>query len=520
MTIPAQSADVSLALQPGKVGKNGTFDHTDLSYSRVSVVRAGFGPVQDSQTLPPETGAAIVPRGEFKQLFGFDGDADLLPRIESTLGLMLLGVLGNVTTSENQDVNGNVVTGLHTHRFKFHPSSSYKLPWMSWRVKIPGLNSVHDYGMMGYDSVIGNLRLNIPAMGKLGVTVGVQGRRTIFSDASDWAFVGSLEDGDSIPESGSGHVKIGGTEYPIVGMTLDIINNLTRFQDEMEVGDYSPAHFVPLSRAVQVRIMYKYENPALCSQIYTGKVDANSVWDQLPFYTETKSGVKGFEASFYGPGKVGSTAKRYGLHIYGNRVSWRMDGGIQIQAGRFLIVPFTGTFILPDSGEYVEIALENDEVGSFYQVNNPITLTMANSASFSGTAVKMDVAATVSQYADSGWTHGALIAEWGTPSGGTLDADDVLSVDTTGNFDITNGDLIHDSGTPKVVGTVSGGTHDSDLRIVFNDNMTTTIAQELVRAIQYNNAAGSTPSMTFNVTLKLVDANSEIATKVVAITHS
>lgn len=361
MSIPAQSGIWSFAGQVAKIGTAGTFTASSHTWHKMRTPRVTMGPVQDQQVFPLEVGGEMVPQGAFKQALFYAGDVDIYPRLEDNIGWLLQAALGDVTTSTDEDSDGNSVTGLNTHLFAFDSASDFTLPWLASRVEIPGVSAGYDSGEIGFDCKINGIRLTVPQMGKLGMRLGLQGRDIVFDNSpNSWAYDNaSYEDVTTTPDAGRGTFKLGGTEYPITAMSIDMVNNLTTPQQEMIVGSFNPDDFVPLTRGVTLRFQYKYQNDDLCRLLYTGSADGTE-WSSLPYELSTVGNDYAMDAIFLSPKNIGATGMPYMLRIRANKIVIAKDGPTQLQAGNILLDSYTVTVVQPSSGNYIEFLLEND----------------------------------------------------------------------------------------------------------------------------------------------------------------
>lgn len=366
MSVPAQGGLYGVALQPAKIGRTGTFDQSALSWYKMRSMNVAVGAVQDQQVFPPEVGGIIVPTGAYKQARFFAGTVDLVPRLEKSIGLLMLGAMGDVSSITGVNADGVVVSGLYTHVFTFDATSSYTLPWLAVRRTVPGAEVADTHGELGFDCKVANLRLTIPQMGKVALRLTIIGRDFEFDDASAWTWENAdFESHESTPDVGAGEFKIGGVTYPVTAAIIDMVNGLTTPRDEMVVGDFAPDDFVPLTRAMTIRIVYKWEDPELFRKIYTGTADGTE-WTNLPFATET-NGNYGFEAKFESPGNIGATGAPYRLLVRADKVTWAPDGPVELRGGTIVQQTYIGTVLEPPSGgEYAQIIVENGHDGAAY----------------------------------------------------------------------------------------------------------------------------------------------------------
>lgn len=373
MTITAQSSVFSLAVQSAKNGSASNITVGDLDWYRTRAPRIGIGTIQQQETFPLETGGPIVPTGSFKSGQYPAGDVEMIPRAEEFLGYLLYGATGacdtaedSVYDSEAETLDAATYTGVNSHRFKF-AADGYTLPWLATRVRVPGATAGDVYGEVHQDMKINSFRLNIPAAGLLGASVGFQGLKSFYPNATAvnaWTYENTTEDSLSAPHSGKGQFLLGGDAYPITGASIELVNNLSSPQQEMVVGSYHPDDAVSISRALQIRIVYKWENPDFYRQLLTGSTSGTE-WDSIPFLQDTAdAGAKAFEGVFQSPGNIpGVTGGDlpFELKVVANRVVWQIDrGGIELQAGNIIQVPYVGTVLEPAAGEeYLEIYLQN-----------------------------------------------------------------------------------------------------------------------------------------------------------------
>lgn len=359
MPIPVQSVTFGFGLQAAKVGKDGTFDDSGISFYKLRTPRVSVGTIQDQQVFPPEIGGALTPNGAYKQMMFFGGDFDVIPRLETSIGVLLKAAMGDVTTTTDADYDGTAITGLNSHLFKF-ASDGFTLPYLAVRRLIPAdTGSAH--GETGFDCRVNSLRLTIPAMGKLAARAVVVGRDAVYDDGSTWSWENAAyESFVNTPDAGSGFFKIDGTEYNVAGAVIDLNNGVMRPQDGMIVGDFHPADLDVMGpRGATIRLVYRWQDPELWNQLHTGAVDGTS-WSPLPFISETGAS-KAFEGYFCAPDNLATPvpATPAGIHIVANSVVWAAQP-MELRAGGLIQQTILGTVLTPDSGEYLEIALDND----------------------------------------------------------------------------------------------------------------------------------------------------------------
>jgi len=360
MTVPAQGSIFSFAVQPAKVGDGGVFDAAALTWYKIRTGQNSIGPIQDQQSFPLETGGPLTPTDEYKQLSAFGGQVELIPRLEDTMGYIFKAALGIASSMSGTTADGGVLAGVNTHIFAYNKALPAAQPWMAFRRTVPGATLPDTDGETGFDCKVGSVRVNIPAMGKISMALSAQGRDYVFDDGSTWVYGNTdFETGKSAADAGRGSIKLGGIEYPIMGMSLDIVNNLSSLTQEMVVGSFNPDDFVALSRMVAVRFVYKWKDAKLNRLIYTG-LPAGTMFDSLPFILSKDGSGYPFEGIFQSPGKIGVTNQPYELRIRAGRVTIAADGPVGIQPGSFVTQAFTLKFLEPAAGEdYIQIVVVN-----------------------------------------------------------------------------------------------------------------------------------------------------------------
>lgn len=366
---PAQSSIVSIAKQAAKIGRGGTIVLSDQPWYKFNTLENGLGALQDQQVFPPESGGPLTPRGAYKQSKFFGGTVTLIPRLESTLGLLLNAVMGKASTVTGVTADGVSHAGVNTHIFHFDPAGAANQPWMAVRRHIPTPSSSNYHGEIGFDCKVGLFDLTIPAMGKLVSRIQMVGRDyKLALDSNTWSYANaSFDDELTAPDSGRGFFKIAGAEYPTMGASFQLMNGLTSPQQEMIIGDFSPDDFVALTRAAQIQFVYKYENADLYRTLLGGDPSAVD-WSSLPFVANTVGATFALQARFETPGEIGVTGLPYALEIRANKVTVAVTGPIELQPGNIITQTFVLTVLTPSNSavDYLQFIIENAEAAAFY----------------------------------------------------------------------------------------------------------------------------------------------------------
>lgn len=529
MTISSQSGIWSFAVQPSAFrDKVGGFDVDAINWYKYRTPRVTLGTIQDQQVFPLEVGGTIVPTGAYKQAQFYAGDVDILPRLENTIGLLLYGALGAVSSVTGVDVNGNAVAGVNTHTFSFKTGENAFLPWMASRCVMPGATTADDFGELGYDCKVTALQLTIPQMGKVAMRLVMQGRAAAYdNDPQNWDYdIPRFEDSESVPDAGSGHFKIGGTEYPALGVSATINNNLTTPQQEMVVGSFNPDDFIALTRDVSLQFTYKYEDSDLAQQILTGS-PTGTTWTPLPFFAETSGADYAVDMYFEAPDVIPGTSTNYAIRLRANKVTLARVGAPQLVAGGFITENYVLTVLEPDdpNDPYFEVLVQNGIpdyaalIPSGWDVleadNTGPTLTMAATAAYSGTAVALDGAAALTD-PDSNWGDLRIdVALAGT----NVAADDFTELDTSGDLSIV-GDQVRNADGYVIAYVYDNAVEGGSLQIHLTQNAVSADVDLLLQSILYDRTSGSNPTDEVTATVTVTDDFGNTDSQVVTITHS
>lgn len=228
-SIPAQGTVWSIAPQAGRLG-DANIDVSTHSWYRYRVARVTGGPMQDQQTLPLELSGVLVPTGGFKSGAYWAQEVDLIPRLEDSIGWLLLAVTGSVSSVAGQKYGPSgwtTFTGADGHVFRFNPTDHTDMKWLATRMRVPGVNSGSVHGEVAQDCRASGLRLNVPGAGLITGTFGVQGRKYSFPDATAvnaWTYANQFESSASIAHAGTGSLSVGSTIPKITGLTLSLIH--------------------------------------------------------------------------------------------------------------------------------------------------------------------------------------------------------------------------------------------------------------------------------------------------------
>lgn len=348
--------------------KPGGTDNLLEPWYRHKALQVDFGIVDDTRVSDPETGGTPYPTGAYKASEFVAGGGVIQPRLEDAFALLLYALTGYASDLGAVDVEGNVVSDVATHQFRFRtdtPLNSVSLPWLAVRKYIPAAAANEDMEEIGVDCRLTAMRIAVPQSGVMVATPAFMGRKGIMSDQSFAAWE-NYDGFDSIAISTKGHFKLAadgtaapfgnGTEYPALGVTLDFTNGLTTPAQEMIIGDYHPDDFAALQRALIIRWTYKWQDDVLYRLIKANAGTGASIdWSPLVY-------TSAFELLLESADVIGATEQSYQFYVHAPSVHWQSDGSPRLVGGGMLAVDMIGTALLPASGDYAEIRMCHDDV--------------------------------------------------------------------------------------------------------------------------------------------------------------
>lgn len=346
MAVTAQAGVLSFGPQTGKgVAATTFYRHraVDIDLSVLDDVRLG----------QLEVGGTPIPTFPYKAGVMVGGGFTLQPRLKDTLGWLLQGALGKVTSTA---VGGN--PDVYDHVFEMAADPSF-VPWMSYRKYIPpkdgDLNT--DLGELYKDCKIVGLSLASGSDTPLTSRVDVIGRDFEFINAADddpsgWQYSNTFEDWESIPVACAtdGFIKIDGTELPVVAAQFAWQNSPLDPRQEKIIGDPRLEDVTILARQFSYDITVKYNDAALYRRIVTGS-PTGTAWTQVPF-------TASFDIKFLSSVNMPSETEPYSIRVEGDKLMMQQVGGIRLAAGQAIMMRFQGVAI-EGGTNYAKFTLRN-----------------------------------------------------------------------------------------------------------------------------------------------------------------
>lgn len=374
MSIPSQTAMITMGKQAAKIG-GGAYS-APSSILGVGALNASVGIVDPVEQLSFTIGGGITPPGAYKT--GPMGSVQLEAYLcsEAFTMLVLELCMGQKTTTvdskwdfaTNAPETTGTTTGVNTHVFEFSSSGDYVLPWFSARTKLPGDTSGDTLGQLVYDGMAQGLSVNVPAVGPVSYGFSALANRMDIETAANanaWTYSNTLPGvGSMIMASGNSGSSLAGMKAgsdAIIGTQLGInlVNNLSARQERI-IGSYYMDDLKPMSRAITISAVMKWNNPTLWNKLVTNSGTLGTDWNELPYITETLSAVKGVDVALWSPGTIGATGVKHMFKFHATSVTWALaPQPIVLAPQNIVMVPIIGTVQRPASGPYAQFALTN-----------------------------------------------------------------------------------------------------------------------------------------------------------------
>lgn len=335
------------------------FDKASLTWYRLRAREIDYGEMQMQDIIPLEIGGTMTPTGAYKQGVAVGGVIQTMPRIETSIGVLLTAALG-------LDTLANPASGVYTHTFTFQ-SNEINIPWIAARRMIPGRDEIFGKGMTGYDNKINSLTTTIAATAPVEMAVSFMGRVPEADNHPEVWSGNSFEDFKSIPLACKGTFRlptVSGlpTPLPVTRVTVDLTNVVTTPREEMIVGDYNPDDVVPRTRAVVFSAIYKWRDASLFDLLF-GNVLKATAWSPTPFESLSEGSDYAVDLLVESPHLITGTSTPYSLRIVANEVVWSMRP-IRMRAGDIILMEVTGTVLYNSSG-YVKYIVTNGQASAY-----------------------------------------------------------------------------------------------------------------------------------------------------------
>jgi hypothetical protein len=353
MAVTAQAGTIGFGPQPAK----GVLPTQWFRHRATLVDLAVIDPTQEGA---PEVGGIPVPSFPYKTGPMVAGGLTLQPRFEDTLGWLLYGMMGKVTSVENPGASG-----IYDHLMEMLSGDETYVPWMGFRKHIPRKDGVAatDLGEIYKDCKVLGFTLSLPNDAPLAARVDVLGREFVLdADPASWVWDNTFEHWESIPVACSvgGYLKIDGAELPVVAATVGWQNMPLDPRQEKVYGDPFLEDITVIQRRMTYDMTVKWNNPDLYQQVLTGGI-GNLTWSPHP-----KTGS--FEVKAVSSVDMPTEDEPYSLIIKADEVMMSQVGGITLAGNQAIMMRFSGVAL--EATNYASFTLRNKAVSYDWPVGS------------------------------------------------------------------------------------------------------------------------------------------------------
>jgi hypothetical protein len=348
MSTPSQKGHLSWAIQNKKIAgdtfnpvpttgdviNDGWFRH------RAETVNIGVNDFYD--VLPQEVGGSLFVNSTYKNGSFVAGGGRIYTRLEKSLGYLLFAAAGSHSTVAMATATAGGLNDVYTNTFAVS-SDETKMPWLSLRKFTPAASGQTGATEYFADCKVNMLTLNVPAMGPTMAEFSVIGRKPTVVDQEVTSGT-DFETGASLAHSCTGEILLpgfsgtGGSAYitdwsggKFTSAQIMIANNISQPDQQMIIGSYHPDDLVPLSRAVQLRLIYKWTDPKLYKKLlYNG----GSSWS--PVVQNSQISIKTASVN-----NITGETVPYSMKFTAQDVDWTMAPP-QLAGNNLLFTEFTG----------------------------------------------------------------------------------------------------------------------------------------------------------------------------------
>jgi hypothetical protein len=341
------------------------FKRDSLTWYRIPTRDVDYGVNQMQETLPLEIGSTMTPKGAYKQGVNIQGGAQILPRLENSIGILLLASLGKATTTVPS-------TGVGQHIFTFQ-TNEINQPWLAGRTMIPGRDEVFGNGVVGYDNKVNLIRTTVAAASPVEMMLQLMGRFPEMDNHPETWTGQSFEDFKSIPLACKGTFKLPTVDglpspLPVTQVVVEMANVTTTPREEMIVGSYYMDDVVARTRVMTIRFVYKWKDAGLANLLF-GSSLKSTAWSPTPFVTEVSGSNYAFDLLVESPYNITGTSTPSSLRIRANSCFWQPQPMRQ-RAGDIVTMEIIGT-VLYNAAGYVEFVLTNGNTTGYTVPSEP-----------------------------------------------------------------------------------------------------------------------------------------------------
>lgn len=348
MTITANAGIVSFAPQVSKSVMPAT-----PAWYRHRATMVDLAAIDEVAEGQPEVGGIPVPTFPYKVGPQVGGGMTLQPRLESTLGWLLYGAIGDIATTPVAGMDG-----AYDHAFKLKASDPSFVPYMSFRKYIPPSDgtTATDLGEVFTDCKIVQAGFSLPNNGPINARIDVIGRKFQHDMApSAWTYANTFEDWQSIPVACStgGYIKFdtgsGLVLLPVVQAAVNFTNVPLDLRQERIYGDPFIYDVTPVQRRMEFDLTVKWQNPDLYNLVRTGNVSGTD-WISKPT-------VGAFEALTVSSVNMTGLTIPWSVKFAADSAMLSLVGGIQLASNQSIMMRFRGSALAATN--FATITLRN-----------------------------------------------------------------------------------------------------------------------------------------------------------------
>jgi hypothetical protein len=347
MAVSAQAGTLGFGAQTGK-GSVAT------TWYRHRASDVDLASLDDQRTGPPEVGGQPMPTIPYKGGVAVAGGAIINPRLEDTLGWLLYGAMGSVSSSTSGGTIG-------VHVFAPDTNSPEFIPWMSFRKHVTGLDGdvSKDIGEIYQDCKLAGFVFNLPNDGLISARLDALGRIPSYDEApTAWSWSNTFEDYQSLPIGvcTGGYIKVpsfSASELPVVSATVGIVNQPLPMNRERIYGSPYMRDITIVGRQLSVDLVLQWEDPNLYRAIHTGSSSGASSWSCAPF-------TRSLQVLAQSPSNMSGETEPYSLQVDAAEVMLSVQGGIRLAGNDAVMLRLTGVALAQaDPADYASFTLKN-----------------------------------------------------------------------------------------------------------------------------------------------------------------
>lgn len=364
LTTPANGAVTGSGTLTGGAAQS-AYPTASLSWYRLRALGIDYADAQMQDVIPQEIGSTLTPTGAYKQGVAVGGGATILPRMQDSMGPILLATFGASSTT-------TPASGVGQHTFTFNPNE-ITMPWFAARRMIPGRDNIFGEGLVGYDNKINSLTTTLSATNPMSMEIQMVGRVPKKENHPETWAGATFEDYKSIPMACKTTFSLPTivglpSPLPVTTVQLQMANVTTGPREEMIIGDYYMDDIVARQRVLTIRFTYKWESPKLSQLLYSGAIGGTE-WTPTPFTTETNGSNYAFDLLAEAPYNITGTSTAYSLRVRANHVFWQATP-VRMRAGDIVMMEVVGTVLYSASG-YCEFILTNGNTVGYSVPSEP-----------------------------------------------------------------------------------------------------------------------------------------------------